>query len=434
MALLHTLSYYVANASLLLFALFRFKRHYIPEALSTWYSVTLGIKCLATLAVGLIFRYAFPYLTDPEALFAASVKLYELLRQHPHSLLEIFVHDRIANLPYAEIPRAFFLLKCLTLLNFMTGSSYWLNSLWLSTLSFFCTWLLCLQIRRFSASAFFPSILCFLLVPSTVFWSSGILKESLGFGMLCLLITFWLRALQHPSFPFKECIGSIFPCYVLFHVRFYILGAFALVAVPYYVATKLFPIKGISSIPFQRPFAFCILFVLSWLGMNWICHLIYGVGTLELVYFTHRTFVEWEMANFTFEDLQPTWLSILSTLPQALWHGLFTPQLWEATSFWAFLEGVQNSLSLLLLSIASILWIRHPTRPSFLGSALLLYVFVSAAFISLSAPNFGSLARYKLAYMPFLNFMCILYLFNHFKLRPTRYANPRFLAYFRRPN
>jgi hypothetical protein len=420
--------FYLANFSLLFFVLSQFRNHFIETEYHKLFTISFLYKTIATVSLGLIYRYGFPYITDPETFFSESVKTHQFLLAHPHSTLDVFCKDFNPDIPYSMIPRGFFLVKIVAVLNFLTGDNYWLDSMWLSTLCFLCVWTLCLQIRKHYLQAFIPSIVAFLFVPSTVFWSSGMLKESLSFGMLCLLITLFIHALHHPTFPFKIILWALVPCYLLFRMRFYMLGSFLLIAGPYYLSVKIFPDASWRSVGL-----FCGTLILCWLAMDWVSHKQLNGGIIEITYYTHNVYKEFELADFNFKNLNAQSVSFLPYLPQALWYGLFRPQVWEAHSLLSFFEGFQNTLTFLLLVFVLARCILDRLLPPSLLFMLLFYVLLSALLITISSPNFGSLARYKLAYMPFLHFTLALYLFRHFNLTHKGGLITRFLAYFRVP-
>ena len=91
---------------------------------------------------------------------------------------------------------------------------------------------------------------------------------------------------------------------------------------------------------------------------------------------------------------------ILANVPAALFAGLFRPFFWEATSALQFIAGVENAV-LLLLAGSSLVRLKGDLRSPYrllVGSVLSL-VLILAVLITLSAPNFGTLSRYRAGYM-----------------------------------
>src|SRR5690606_5751091 len=102
-----------------------------------------------------------------------------------------------------------------------------------------------------------------------------------------------------------------------------------------------------------------------------------------------------------FVNLSPSPVAIALNAPLALFSGLFRPMLWEAGNAPAWLAAIENTL-LLILSVAS-LWrlraaIASPYRLLIFGAVA--YVVILCVFLTISAPNLGTLSRYRVGYLP----------------------------------
>lgn len=422
--------FYVFNFCLFTGSIALFKHKYIEEEDQKLFYLSIFYKFLATVTLGLLYRYAVEYTSDPETVFTESIKAQQLLIENPKLFTQVFWDDYLSFLPYSMLPRAFFLVKIVCLLNFLTGANYWLDSLWLSLVCLLGVWYLCSTIKKFYPNAFLPSVIAFLYIPTTVFWSSGILKESISFGMLCIMVGLWLHALHKKTFPLLEFLSALLPCYILFKMRFYMLGGFTLVAIPFYLSVKAN--QQVSSSPRIVTWgSFILSFIFLWTLLNYVC-MLYLKGTiLEITYYTHNVYNEYELADFVFPNLSISSLSFPPYIPIALWYGLFAPLIWEVKSILFWLDGIINTLTLLMsiyLAIQTMLNKKLLTKWTLLT---LMYVLLSAILITISSPNFGSLARYKIAYIPFLHFMFLFYLSEHANAFLDKSVFGRILAYFR---
>ncbi|HEU5148185.1 MAG TPA: hypothetical protein VFT90_15780, partial [Chryseosolibacter sp.] len=103
-----------------------------------------------------------------------------------------------------------------------------------------------------------------------------------------------------------------------------------------------------------------------------------------------------------FNNLTPTPVSILIHSPWALFSGLFRPLPWETSSFVQVIQGIENS-ALLLLSVAALWRVGRysSSQHRLLMLALITFVAGTCIFITLSAPNFGTLSRYRVGYISF---------------------------------
>ncbi len=89
-------------------------------------------------------------------------------------------------------PRALFLSKVVSVFGLFTASNYWIISCYFSCLAFAGAWYLVKIIRRCNAHYTLAAVLAFLFFPSVVFWSSGIVKESLAMASLYFLSAVFL--------------------------------------------------------------------------------------------------------------------------------------------------------------------------------------------------------------------------------------------------
>jgi hypothetical protein len=110
-----------------------------------------------------------------------------------------------------------------------------------------------------------------------------------------------------------------------------------------------------------------------------------------------------------YNALEPTWTSLLANVPKALFSGLFRPMLWEAHTPLHDLLAIENSMLLLLTLLAIIHLFRY--RPSGAHSILLfatiVYILLMAALLALASPNLGSLARYRVGFLPFFVYLVL---------------------------
>ena len=103
-----------------------------------------------------------------------------------------------------------------------------------------------------------------------------------------------------------------------------------------------------------------------------------------------------------FHNLNSNITSILLNAPWAFVSGLFRPFLWEANTFLKIVVGFENLVLLVatLLAIQSIpKIISSPNRLLILST--LVYCVLLCVFLALSTPNFGTLVRLRIGFLPF---------------------------------
>jgi hypothetical protein len=110
-----------------------------------------------------------------------------------------------------------------------------------------------------------------------------------------------------------------------------------------------------------------------------------------------------------YDALAPTWESLLTNFPKALFSGLFRPMLWEIHTPFHALLAIENSLLLLLtlFTICQLFRYRPSDAHSTLLFAVVVYIILMATLLALASPNLGSLARYRVGFLPFFVYLVI---------------------------
>lgn len=319
------------------------------------------------------------------------------------------------RLPYVlyEWSNTLFVIKIVGLLNLASLGSYWLTSSYLSLGSFGCCWLLVRTLGRlFPAAPVGAGVVAFLLWPSTVWWASGLTKETLVLGSGAALVALVLGGLYHrlPA-PWWRRLGwwGLLLGLGWLQVRLRYFFALPLIG-------SLLALAGV--VLAERR---------GWLRAGWRAQglgLLGGVvlaGALVLALggepvsksfvtsqlwqnYVHGVATSVGRPHIEYSGLRPTLGSMASYLPLAAAQTLARPWLGESAVLRYLAAGLENLLLLGLVGLAAVAVARgRPGRlPPALVLALLLYCMVLAGLIGLSTPNLGTLLRYRAALLPWL--------------------------------
>jgi len=371
----------------------------------------------------------------------------------------IFTNDNLpSGLIYATQPRALLFSKVVSFFALLTFNNYWLTALYLSLLSFLGIWYLANQVVKLFPNTAKAAAFAFLFFPSFVFWSSGVMKESLAMPALCVLVGYTLgfisnlsrhglgsphskvdtpacgtqdgtksgRSVCHKlgkgfsrglgSPRSRERVKSLFTIFfiavllwLLWQLKYYYFGAL----VPVLATTLLVALAGrkkfITS-SFSKILLWLVIFS-GLLAMGSFVHpnLRFENFAAALVRNHDIIYKASSPENLVhYNALTPTWTSLLQNAPKALFAGLYRPTVWEMhTPFHAFL-AVENLVLLFLtfLAIFQRIWYkRKESNQSELLFATLVYVTLLATLLALASPNFGSLARYRVGFLPFFAYL-----------------------------
>lgn len=311
-------------------------------------------------------------------------------------------------------PRTFFFVRLMSFISALTQGNYFSMSIYLSFFSGLANWSFARQLVKSSKENKFVIYIALLFIPSITFWSSGLLKESL---MTIALYALGFSILKWKANP-KKWLYAI-PA---------ILSVFVLWKVKYYVPIVLLPILGItllfSQANFLREFSFpkklllyVGLLIVGGTAMAFFHPVFHSGRFFELIRISHDVIAQNSADSLIpFQLAKNDVLFVLQNLPLAWFTGIFRPFIWEAFSFFSLVWALEKVIFTLLAIVAIILSFKLKFNHSkkWWGIAILVYVSVLSSVITLATPNFGTLIRYEVAYMPFL-WLLVLMVLNKYK-------------------
>jgi hypothetical protein len=315
--------------------------------------------------------------------------------------------------------------KIVSVIAWVSDDNYWIVSLYCSTISFFAAWHLTKTITRLFPSLRIAACIAFLFFPGVVFWSSGLIKESIAMAALFYLTALFVRLWMNERISLWTIIPVMISFWLIFTLKYYYLAAF----IP--VTVSALAVRWISaSLKIERFAAqlmvwvmlmLCGFALITFLHPNFAPHKLLAVITSNNALFMSVCAPD-DVIHFY--NLKPTWWSMGMNAPWAFFSGLFRPFLWEANTIFKAVTAIQNT-GLLVLAILSLpLLVRVKNSPHrLLVFSMVLYVVLLSVFLALSTPNFGTLTRYNVGYLPFV----VLLVMQHSAV--TKFVSQR-LAYF----
>lgn len=313
--------------------------------------------------------------------------------------IHFFESAKNSSLPSNE-PRTHFFLKLLKPAVWISNDSYWITSLWLSFLSFISTWYgLSVLIRLFPKEKIVLTV-SMLFIPSVVFWSSGIMKDTIAFGALMIAVPSIMALLKSNNSNWLNAAAIILTCFILLKIKHYLLISVALfggIFLAYEVFRRFKSKRGIGiSAALLVITVISIQFVHPYLNLNRLPWVLYE-NNQSILLNTEAT----SSTGIVLEN--PDWESVLSNIPEAAITGFFRPHLNDSTPPFGYIHRIENFVLGALIAMSTIILLRKRTtidRPVVLAASC--SILLLAILLPLSTPNFGTLVRYKNAYMPFL--------------------------------
>ena len=287
-------------------------------------------------------------------------------------------------------------IKLVSVFNIFSRGDYYINSLFFNFIIFFGHVILYrLFIKMFPGRQVLVIIGCFLL-PSTLYFSSGIHKDGLVFLMLAVAVYGVYESLIKNQFNRKRVLLIIVSLALLFLLRNFICLALLPALFAWVLVSKT---KWPAAPVFAAVYLVCGLLVFN------INSIVPNINPLEIITTKQTEYLKLDKAATQIEltPLQPGFKSFASNTPQALNHAFLRPYLWELP----VKSILPLSIELFVYQALIVLMVlfkkrdRTTDQKQFLFFAIFftISIFLIIGYI---VPNLGSLVRYRSLYYPLL--------------------------------
>lgn len=366
----------------------------------SFYWPGLVIKLIAGIGLGLLYSQYYTN-GDSWVMFNEAIKLSRVAYASASRFIDIYFFSDYSAIPeYAYIiqPRAAFMTKILALLAVITNHNYWLSACYLSMFSFFGFWLAANAVYKIFASKI-TAVLPTLFFPSIVFWSSGVIKESVAIGSLAGVLAILVNAYYKKRIDWLNILLLLIGLSLLLYLKYYYAAMLMVTFATIFSARAILPKNSKSYVELGSMLIIfgAILSIASLSHPNF-----WPSRFLSVMVNNYYQFLENSSSEnvVIFNNLSPTISSFLFYSPKALFAGLFYPLGMQSFNIIKLASVIENWL-VLLTFIYALRWFKLPKSKDdrLLLWGMLLFVFTSAIFITFSTPNLGTLARFKIGYL-----------------------------------
>ncbi len=426
----YLLPIYILLATLLIRAL---KRKLNPDK-STYkiYYISFFLKLSGALLFALIIQYYYG-IGDSMTYFLQSKNLHDNVVNDFSNIKYFFcsledyktinnsINGNLASIPYDY--SGLLVVRITALFSFLSFNTYLTGTVFFALLSFIGVWALYLTFISIIPDLKKQFAWGILFLPGVIFWSSGILKDTLSMAALGLLFYCFYQYFIFKKNRVIYLLAIIISIYIIVVVKYYIITAFAITFLVVGVLYILFKIKPLQKRVFFSFILFCFLLLLVFTD-NFLSDIISNLSTDMItgnIERMQRLYVDNKEAgegNFSIGTITPTPAGILAKVPVAIGTVLYRPFIWETRSFIMLFSGLENII-LLLLSVVVIFragvfnFFRLIAKSSLLQFCF-FFTIIFATIVGLTTFNFGTMLRYKVPCMPF--YTCFLILLNYYAL------------------
>lgn len=288
------------------------------------------------------------------------------------------------------------IIKLVSVFNIFSRGDYYINSLFFNFLVFFGHVALYRVFTKvYPGSSTLVIIGCFLL-PSLIYFSSGIHKDGIVFLMLAVLIYSVYQSLEQNRLNKKYLLLIIASLILLLLIRHFIFIALVPAIIAWIISVKF------KQAPLK---VFAIVYVISGLLLFNIDSLISQLKPLEII--TRKQYDYMHLPGsetaINLKTLNPNFKSFASNTPQALNHVLFRPYLWELP----VKSLLPLNIELLFYQLLFLAFLFFRRKETSLPNAPFIWVTIVFTLTILLltgyiVPNLGSIVRYRSIYLPLI--------------------------------
>lgn len=285
------------------------------------------------------------------------------------------------------------IVKFLALLNVLTGGSYYSNSIFFNFFSFAGQVALYrLTLSLYGKTLEKPILFIIFLIPSTLFFSSGIHKDLIILTAVSFIL-YLFHAWVNDKLSRPGLLILILSFLIVLLIRNYVLMALLPAMAAYYLCKrrKIRPVLA-----FGITYAMVLTTMLIWSGIS------SKSSPLQVIVNKREDFLQLGKANSDLPRfaLEPNMASFVRHFPTAIENGFLRPFLGEGIHPLHKAAGVEIFMLALLIIVGFWKMRRQPLKA--FEWLMICFAISGILFIGYIVPNYGSIIRYRSLYLPIL--------------------------------
>ena len=364
-------------------------------------------RLLMGAGLGLLYLYYYSA-NDTWLFFKDSTVLAQFGKSDLAAYLNFLFTDEMPDYLKEQLinsqPRSLFLVKFMSVFSWMGGNNYWISASYFSLIAFLASWYLFIVITSIFENSWQAASLSFLFFPSIIFWSAGLIKETLALAGIYFIAGLFLKFIHQQKILWTEWMIALYGFYVAWNLKYYWTALFGAVVFTYVVV--FFLSKKVSFFKKYKTLSWFAIFTFL-CGMASLLHPnFYLHRFLQVLITNHDDFIRISADDglIHFYNLHASWASVILNSPWALFSGLLRPFVWEASGMTAILASLEN-LVITILLVSALSGFRRKSSHRLLLLSTIMYIALLCIFLALSTPNLGTLSRYRVGFLPFLIFV-----------------------------
>lgn len=386
----------------------------------------LILKFVGAIALGLLYQFYYGGGDTFSYFMNGAAKVYEAFLSDPTIAFKMIfypndysggVYKYASQIWMYRDSTSYMVVRIASVFAIITGGTYSGTALLFATISFSGAWAMYMKFCKLFPNYLFSLAVAILFIPSTIFWGSGILKDSITFGMLCWSTAGLITLIYGQRGKVGWTLVMILAMIVAFSIKEYIVLSFIPAAL---IWAYFIWMKKISN----KMLRLLVAPILISLMLSVALYSVYMVGETspryslssiaETARITAYDVGRWTGRNagsrYDLGDYDGTLSSMIRLAPAAINVSLFRPYLWEVRNPLMLLASLESLIMLIISTLVIFRIIRYRFNVLTSPAAWFSLVFsLTFAFgVGISTYNFGTLFRYKVPLMPFYAILLVL--------------------------
>lgn len=393
-----------------------------------YFLAALYLKFFGAIALGLIYQFwysggdTFNYFTNGskwiyEAFWYDFQQGLSLLFDSGGYPRDSFTFQFNQHIWYYKDPHSFFIVRIAAFLDLFTFHTYSATALLFSVFSFSGSWAFYSGVcQRYPDR---EKVLAFalLLVPSVIFWGSGILKDTVTLGALGWLTFAMLKIIGEKNYGVLYWFIALVSVVVIAKIKIYIIICYLPTLAIWMYWDRLINIRNVVLKWSLAPFLLLLFSLLAYYALTKASGYSdkYSVDKLAERAAINAYDIRYGWGARTGGDggydigiPDGSWQSMVRLMPAAINVSLFRPYIWEVRNPLMLLSALE-AVVFLVLTVRAV-WsgrVKLIFRDPFLTFCLAFSLLFAFA-VGVSTANFGTLMRYKIPMIGFITIVLVI--------------------------
>lgn len=403
------------------------------KSIRGYFIPALTLKLFGAITLGIIYKFYYNGGDTLNYFIYGSQIIWDAFLENPSAgLYMIFgptcdydneYSQYLTKVLYFCDPSSYFVIRVAGFLSLFTFNTYVAIAMFFALISFIGVWTMFTTLTTIYPQLKKQLVMACFLLPSVIFWGSGLMKDSLTFGCLGLFFSSFYKIF----IANKRTKGTILLFFLSFliikTVKIYIILCFIPAAALWLFMVYNEKIKSRTTRLLLRPVMVMIGCVFGYFAADFVSKEDEKYSMTKLAQTAEST-AYWlsyvskveKGSGYSLGEIEFTPWGMAKKIPAAINVTLFRPYLWEARNIVMILSALE-SLFFLYVTMMTIYKAglkrtyqsisQHPVV-----AASLVFSLTFAFAVGLSTANFGTLVRYKIPMMPF--YLISIIVINHY--------------------